>query len=56
MLSRNQFKIKLSYQLALQGIWGLMVWHGGISGSAPIKLNENVGHLAAIMSNNSFLS
>ena len=27
---------------------GLMVWHGGISGSAPIKAAEN-GHLASIM-------
>lgn len=31
------------------GYSGLMVWHGGISGSAPIKVAEN-GHLAQLMS------
>lgn len=28
---------------------GLMIWHGGISGSAPIKVAES-GHLASLMS------
>ena len=27
---------------------GLMVWHGGISGSAPIKINEE-GHIKSMM-------
>lgn len=30
------------------GYLGLMVWHGGISGSAPIKINEE-GHIKSIM-------
>ncbi len=30
------------------GYVGLMVWHGGISGSAPIKVSEP-GHLASLM-------
>lgn len=30
------------------GYVGLMVWHGGISGSAPIKINED-GHIKNIM-------
>ena len=30
------------------GYLGLMVWHGGISGSAPIKINES-GHLQDLM-------
>lgn len=30
------------------GYTGLMVWHGGISGSAPIKVSEN-GHLQELM-------
>ncbi|WP_350286414.1 TIGR00366 family protein [uncultured Croceitalea sp.] len=30
------------------GYCGLMVWHGGISGSAPIKVSE-VGHLKSLM-------
>ncbi|MEM9143378.1 MAG: TIGR00366 family protein, partial [Bacteroidota bacterium] len=30
------------------GYAGLMVWHGGISGSAPIKVSEE-GHLQALM-------
>ena len=32
------------------GYSGLMVWHGGISGSAPIKVSES-GHLRSLMSN-----
>lgn len=31
------------------GYAGLMVWHGGISGSAPLKVSE-VGHLTQLMS------
>ncbi len=31
------------------GYVGLMVWHGGISGSAPLKVAEE-GHLSALMS------
>lgn len=31
------------------GYVGLMVWHGGISGSAPLKVSEE-GHLAALLS------
>ena len=30
------------------GYVGLMIWHGGISGSAPLKIAEN-GHLASLM-------
>ncbi len=30
------------------GYVGLMIWHGGISGSAPLKVAEN-GHLASLM-------
>lgn len=43
--------IKLNYPIiGAAGYSGLMVWHGGISGSAPIKINED-GHIAAIMKN-----
>ena len=41
--------IKINYPIiGAAGYVGLMVWHGGISGSAPIKINEN-GHVASIM-------
>lgn len=41
--------IKLNYPIiGAAGYTGLMVWHGGISGSAPIKINES-GHLKNIM-------
>ncbi len=30
------------------GYVGLMIWHGGISGSAPLKVSES-GHLASLM-------
>jgi short-chain fatty acids transporter len=41
--------IQLNYPIiGAAGYVGLMVWHGGISGSAPIKINED-GHIAAIM-------
>lgn len=44
---KNQ--IKLNYPIiGAAGYVGLMVWHGGISGSAPIKINEN-GHIKSIM-------
>ncbi|SFR38388.1 short-chain fatty acids transporter [Robiginitalea myxolifaciens] len=37
------------------GYLGLMVWHGGISGSAPIKASE-AGHVAALLSQNTGLA
>lgn len=41
--------IKLNYPITgAAGYTGLMVWHGGISGSAPIKISED-GHITAIM-------
>ena len=41
--------IKLNYALiGAAGYSGLMVWHGGISGSAPIKASEP-GHIASLM-------
>ena len=41
--------IKLNYPLiGAAGYSGLMVWHGGISGSAPIKAAEH-GHLENLM-------
>ncbi|MFY0603838.1 MAG: short-chain fatty acid transporter [Flavobacteriaceae bacterium] len=41
--------IPLNYPIiGAAGYMGLMVWHGGISGSAPIKINED-GHIASIM-------
>ena len=43
--------IKINYPLiGAAGYVGLMVWHGGISGSAPLKVAEE-GHLKAIMAN-----
>lgn len=36
------------------GYVGLMVWHGGLSGSAPIKVADD-GHLAALMNNSDLL-
>jgi len=42
-------KIPLNYPLiGAAGYSGLMVWHGGISGSAPIKAAES-GHLKSLM-------
>ena len=50
----QQNNLKLNYPIVgASGYMGMMVWHGGISGSAPIKINE-VGHLSNIMNNNSF--
>tara|TARA_R110002073_G_scaffold89852_5_gene212466 strand:+ start:34301 stop:35680 length:1380 start_codon:yes stop_codon:yes gene_type:complete len=44
---RNE--IQLNYPIiGAAGYAGLMVWHGGISGSAPIKINED-GHIAGLM-------
>tara|TARA_B100000902_G_scaffold302663_1_gene290674 strand:+ start:22606 stop:23967 length:1362 start_codon:yes stop_codon:yes gene_type:complete len=44
-------KIKLNYPLiGAAGYSGLMVWHGGFSGSAPIKAAEQ-GHLYSLNSN-----
>ncbi len=41
--------IQLNYPIiGAAGYMGLMVWHGGISGSAPIKINED-GHIVGIM-------
>lgn len=41
--------IPLNYPLiGAAGYTGLMVWHGGISGSAPIKVSEQ-GHLKELM-------
>lgn len=42
-------EIPLNYPLiGAAGYTGLMVWHGGISGSAPIKVSE-AGHLQDLM-------
>lgn len=42
-------KIAINYPLiGACGYAGLMVWHGGISGSAPLKVSEQ-GHLADLM-------
>lgn len=42
--------IQINYPLiGTAGYVGLMIWHGGISGSAPIKVSEN-NHLKSIMS------
>ena len=42
-------QIPLNYPLiGACGYVGLMIWHGGISGSAPIKVSEP-GHLASLM-------
>lgn len=48
--SENQFK--LNYPLiGACGYIGLMVWHGGFSGSAPLKVNEH-GHLKNLAQGN----
>lgn len=44
-------KIPLNYPLVgAAGYTGLMVWHGGMSGSAPLKVAEK-GHIADLMKN-----
>ena len=49
----QQNNIPLNYPLiGAAGYVGLMVWHSGISGSAPVKINED-GHLKSIMTNTS---
>ncbi len=43
---------KINYPLiGAAGYVGLMVWHGGMSGSAPLKVAEN-GHLASLFPGN----
>ncbi|MBP9152363.1 MAG: short-chain fatty acid transporter, partial [Flavobacteriales bacterium] len=43
--------LELNYPLiGAAGYSGLMVWHGGISGSAPIKVAEE-GHISTLMAN-----
>lgn len=44
---KNNFKLNYPI-IGAAGYVGLMVWHGGISGSAPIKINES-GHIKSIM-------
>lgn len=44
---KNQWKINYPI-IGAAGYTGLMVWHGGISGSAPIKISED-GHIAGLM-------
>lgn len=53
-LGENFSKRKIAFNyplLGAAGYLGLMVWHGGISGSAPIKAAEP-GHLAEILTQN----
>tara|TARA_B100000700_G_C15056236_1_gene862984 strand:- start:2756 stop:4123 length:1368 start_codon:yes stop_codon:yes gene_type:complete len=46
--------IQLNYPLiGAAGYSGMMVWHGGLSGSAPIKVAEQ-GHLSSLLSNSDF--
>lgn len=46
--SAQKQNIKINYPLiGAAGYIGLMVWHGGISGSAPLKVAEK-GHLASL--------
>lgn len=41
--------VKINYPLVgAAGYVGLMIWHGGMSGSAPLKVAEK-GHLASLM-------
>ncbi len=48
--SAQKHNIKINYPLiGAAGYIGLMVWHGGISGSAPLKVAEK-GHLATMTS------
>jgi short-chain fatty acids transporter len=45
----NKNNIAINYPLVgASGYVGLMVWHGGISGSAPLKVAEK-GHLSQLM-------
>ncbi len=46
----QRHELPLNYPIiGAAGYLGLMVWHGGISGSAPIKINE-AGHIASMLS------
>jgi short-chain fatty acids transporter len=46
----QQHHYNINYPLVgAAGYIGLMVWHGGISGSAPLKVSES-GHLASLTS------
>lgn len=48
--SAQKQNLKINYPLiGAAGYIGLMVWHGGISGSAPLKVAEK-GHLATMTS------
>ncbi|NQV02576.1 MAG: short-chain fatty acid transporter [Bacteroidia bacterium] len=48
----SKHNIKLNYPLiAAAGYSGLMVWHGGISGSAPLKVAE-AGHFLSLVGKN----
>ena len=45
----QEHNIPINYPLiGASGYLGLMVWHGGISGSAPLKVSE-AGHLSGLM-------
>ena len=47
----QQNAIPINYPLiGACGYVGLMVWHGGISGSAPLKVSES-GHIKSLMNN-----
>ena len=47
----HENNIPVNYPLiGASGYVGLMVWHGGISGSAPLKVSE-VGHMSSLMAN-----
>jgi len=47
--AKNGFKLNYAL-IGAAGYSGLMVWHGGISGSAPLKVAER-GHVASLMGN-----
>jgi len=50
--SAQRQNLKINYPLiGAAGYIGLMVWHGGISGSAPLKVAER-GHLATMTTEN----
>jgi short-chain fatty acids transporter len=50
--SREKWEINYGL-IGACGYIGLMVWHGGISGSAPIKVADS-GHLLGLMNENDF--
>lgn len=50
--SAQQNNFSINYPLVgASGYVGLMIWHGGISGSAPLKVAES-GHLASLFPEN----